>query len=350
MKKIIFIFGFLFVCALMSAAELKQEYCYVLFPVDSQPLKKINMCLSYQSREMAKIPLNADGVTVNLDEYACYNAVFNAIKTNSVDGIKPFIYEPAEAKQKQISGLLKILNNYWNNISKNTMPQLVKIIQYGDSKAFFIRCRNPETSKVSVLYIPIRTVNGQDFFIDAPDEMNPPFLSVIANNLTAGENFYHEINAYQYQYPIIDGKNSVILYFNGSPANVDLTKDEKQESSLLTFAQNAYQSMSQDYNCYPDFYSAASAKRISQSISANQKTKDYLGNGIRNYTKISFVINAQPIYILFYEFPAVGGQEINYVLDHGDHLYRFVNFSSYNPVSEIISKLDQKLIPQTLKK
>lgn len=350
MKKIMFIFSFLFVCSLLSAAELKQEYCYVLFPVDSQPLKKIDMCISYQSQDMDKIPLNADGITINSDEYTCYNAIFNAIKTNSVDGIKLFIYEPTEAKQKRITGLLKILNNYWNNISKNRTPKLVKIIQYGDNKAFFIRVPDLNTSDFSVLYISIKTVNGKDFFIDSPDEMNPPFLAIISYNLKKGENFFHDIKNYQYRYPIADGKNSVILYFNGKPETVDLTKHEKQDSLLLTFAQNAFESMSKDYDCYPDFYSEASAKRISQSINTNQKTKDYLGNGIRNYTKIYFVIDAQPIDILFYEFPAVGGKEINYVLDNGDHNYRFVNFSSSNPLSEIISTLNQEFIPQILKK
>lgn len=80
MRKTVFIFGFLFICAFLSAVELKQEYCYILFPNDSQPLKKIDMCISYQSQDMAKIPLNTDGVTINADGYACYNAVFNAIK------------------------------------------------------------------------------------------------------------------------------------------------------------------------------------------------------------------------------------------------------------------------------
>lgn len=264
--------------------------------------------------------------------------------------MKPFIHEPTEAKEKQITGILKFCNNYWKNISKNAAPKLVKIIHYGDCKAFFICGRNPNTSDILVLYIPIKTVTGHDFFVDAPDEMNPPFLSIITYNLMAGKNFYQDINAYQYQYPIVSGNNSVILYFNGKAESIDLTKAEKQDSLPLTFAQRAFESLSKDYNTYPDFYSETSAKRITQSINANPKTKDGLEKTIRNYTKISFIIDAQPIYILFYEFPAVKGKEINYVLDNGDNNYRFVNFSSYNPVSEIISTLNKDFIPQTLKK
>ena len=334
MKKIIFTFMCILPFNILWAGALRHEAIDVLFSVDSAPLQKINMSISFNAHNMNNISIDNDGVTIKTDGYECYNAIINSIRNNSTDGMKKYIYENNQDKEKQVSGILRFLNNYWNNVTQNATPKLVKIVYFGNKKAFFIQFHHANTKKSFVLYIPIQRIAGNDYFVDNPDAMNPPFLSLITYTLMNGGDFNAKTDTFKCKYSLVDGENGVFLHFNGTIVSIELKNSKEVSSSLLSFAISAYHSMIKQFNTYADFYSAKSAARIAQNVKNNPKTQEYLENGIRNYDQIYYKIDADPISILFYKFPAIDGTQTAYVMSI-DKNYRFINFSSSNPVSNI---------------
>jgi hypothetical protein len=328
----------------VSASEIKREFCDVLFSIDARAKQSINMKLTFSSKNMTDIPLNQDGITIASDRYVCYNRMLSAIQNNSFELMRSFIYESTEAKIKQASGIIRLLNNYWNNAFNGANPKLVKIIQFSNYSVFFIRSSKKNPFGFYVMYFSVKTINDQDFIADFGNDINLPFLSFIADAIAQDTKFPNDsANEYQYSYPLVQGDDKVFLHFNGEKMSVDLRENGTDDSPLIAFARKAYKNINERFDSYVDFYSAYSADRIRKSTKGYPGVENRLKDSFKDYSKLIFVIDADPLYVLFYEYPEIKGVSMPKFVEKSQSGYHFVNFYMINDVSEVLNKITHTL-------
>ena len=313
---------------------LDKESYNALLSIDSAPIKPVDLCISFFTKNIKDVPLNADGMSIVGREYECYNNVLEAIRTNSVSKVKPYLYEFSNDKKKRLTAQINLLNKYWVNISSKTSPRLVKIVNFGDNNVFFLRVPNKNNSGYLVLYIHTRKISGSDFWIWSGAETNQPALSLITYLLMEKDISQVKSDNYKNSLPLTGGENGIILYFNGKKVFVNL--DEKNnDSPLLSFCHNAFVGIKENFDSYPSFFSQFVSQKIAEDIKKNKLTQQYLQNEWNKANRLIYIIDASPMYIILYEYPGINSITPRFVYNNGQRYY-FVNSFDINPLSEIL--------------
>jgi len=339
---------FVVIIVLLSFGNLfsaERESYKLFFPVDSEMRQPVNLGISFFTEDVSKLEFEEDGIRIKGEGYECYNSAVRAILDNDIAGVREYLQGYSGENEKELAQQLGSVNYFWKKRLSNPETKLAKIVKFGDYKIFFVRepYYRPGDNGVSsywVLKIPIKNVNGKDYWIVDESRISTPssnrtFAVLAIERLLNNKEMIADDTPYAYSFSATDDEDAICLNFNAE--KFCLNDILESECEVLQFCLKARESISKDIHSYPDFCSKQESGQIANRIESRLFRESFLDDWSKQ--QILCIINADPMYIVYYQFPYYIAPR--FVYKNGGRLY-FVNSFGYSDYDNEIGALFRK--------
>jgi hypothetical protein len=277
-----------------------------MLPISSDSGKKFYTTLCIEYKSLLKKPiLLEEFIKSNVkksDEFASvFILFFDALKSNSIEGIKPLVSLSRSEKNTAAEKLFNFRHRIYNRNSKSNNIYLLYRVIGEDQQAFIWGIKKNN----------IFQITGEALFVKKENRifwswnlMKTQSLNTLIGILYKNPRKIKEANdKYEYSTILADSTDSQLirLKFNGKKYNYKLYEASKTGDKFIYLYVKAKEALEKSSDDYAKFLTPKSASSFLKRIKKYPQIKGILKK--KNDKKIiSFIMEAKPFYIVFYRF------------------------------------------------
>lgn len=361
---LVIVFAVFAIISLISHSALTKDYKTVYLPIpvgiDLERSVESSMVIKVDTKSYDNIGFKEFTSKYKKPEETRFKDLILALRDKDYTKVTAMTNNGSDRTEENMKALINHFSNSFSieNLGKDFEGlKIIKCVKFGNQILFIWTSESlSDSDNVPYFsYLRFQKDNSGSILWNTDYTINP-LCNILRDIIwkqveTPGTYLPRESATLKYKVPLIeDGhKKQAYLCFDGMVCDVNTYSDSISSNEIISFYQEAYHTLrNQGIGEFSKYYTESSGKKIFDWYS---KTEDYnkyaLGELIKNERKIVFVLNGDPVFLVFYYNPKY--KITNDVMNHIKYEYiirengtlKFTNYAYGDAFDQLLGNGEQ---------